>query len=79
MRRLFVVLSYPQGPRCWIGGQRVHHGATGALMVAAGLRWRPLALLGLALCAHDRHDWRVWFVREAIPAGRLLDKLTPTP
>jgi hypothetical protein len=41
--------------RVWIAGQRVHHGATGAL----------LALLGTALMAHDRKDLPFWFRRGA--------------
>jgi len=39
--------------RLWIFGQRCHHGATGALLVA----------LGGALMLHDRHDRSVWFRR----------------
>lgn len=39
--------------RLWIGGQRCHHGATGAL----------LALLGAVLMLHDRRDRRIWFAR----------------
>lgn len=71
---MIVVRSYPQGPRCWIAGQRVHHGATGAVLAAAALatgRRARLAMLtaGLALCLHDRHDARVWFKRESVPAG----------
>jgi hypothetical protein len=60
------VVSYPRGPRVWVLDQRVHHGATGLLLAAACLRGkrRPLALLGLALAAHDRRDWRIWFRRE---------------
>jgi hypothetical protein len=41
--------------RVWIAGQRVHHGATGAL----------LAVLGTVLMAHDRRDYSVWFRRGA--------------
>lgn len=68
---LVIVRSYPSGPRCWIVGQRVHHGATGAAMVAAGIMARqPLVVAaGLMLCAHDRHDWRTWFVRERTPTA----------
>ena len=39
--------------RLWIGGQRCHHGATGAL----------LTVLGAVLMLHDRRDRRVWFAR----------------
>jgi hypothetical protein len=67
------VVSYPQGPRVWIVGQRCHHGATGAVLIVAALgrhgRARTAGILtGLLLCAHDRHDWRVWFAREKLPA-----------
>lgn len=78
-----VVRSYPQGPRVWIAGQRVHHGATGvALLAAAALTRRQRAFaatLGLVLAAHDRHDWKVWFIRECVPAGELLDIVAPAP
>ena len=60
--------------RLWIGGQRVHHGATGIVLAAAGiaglaarrmtrrggLEW---TLLGTALIAHDWHDRGDWFRR----------------
>jgi hypothetical protein len=42
-----------QRRRLWIAGQRCHHGATGALM----------ALAGLVLMLHDRHDLTRWFAR----------------
>jgi hypothetical protein len=41
--------------RLWICGQRCHHGATGALLLAAGC----------ALMAHDWHDRGLWFRRGA--------------
>jgi hypothetical protein len=58
--------------RLWIGGQRCHHGATGALLTAsaalgfAAARWHPvrtvvLAVTGSILMAHDWHDRSVWF------------------
>jgi hypothetical protein len=50
-----VVGFDPLRRRVWIGGQRVHHGATGAL----------LAVLGTALMAHDWKDRPVWFRRGA--------------
>jgi hypothetical protein len=37
--------------RLWILGQRLHHGAVGALLVG----------LGAALMAHDRKDRSLWF------------------
>ena len=58
--------------RLWINGQRCHHGATGALLVSAGLigfmRLRVPALAGLAaagvvLMAHDWRDRALWFAR----------------
>ena len=39
--------------RVWIRGQRLHHGATGALF----------ATLGLLLMAHDWKDRARWFAR----------------
>ncbi len=54
--------------RLWICGQRCHHGATGALLAAAGLTAavkNPQALAavaaGTALMAHDWHDRSIWF------------------
>jgi hypothetical protein len=60
--------------RVWIGGQRLHHGATGAAFAAAGLASLaarrlplrdcvPVALLGTLLMAHDWKDRGVWFRR----------------
>jgi hypothetical protein len=60
--------------RVWIGGQRLHHGATGALVAAAGLTGLaarrlplrdglPVALIGTALMAHDWKDRGRWFRR----------------
>jgi hypothetical protein len=45
----------PVRRRLWVGGQRVHHGATGVL----------LAALGAVLVAHDWKDRPVWFARGA--------------
>ncbi len=39
--------------RLWLLGQRCHHGATGALLLA----------LGTALMAHDWKDRSMWFQR----------------
>ena len=58
--------------RVWIGGQRLHHGATGAAVTAAGVaglaarrltarECLPVALMGTALMAHDWHDRSRWF------------------
>jgi hypothetical protein len=60
--------------RVWIGGQRLHHGATGAAVAAAGVvglaahrlaarSALPAALVGTALMAHDWHDRSRWFER----------------
>jgi hypothetical protein len=60
--------------RVWIGGQRLHHGATGAAVAAAGVMGLaarrlaarsalPAALIGTALMAHDWHDRSLWFAR----------------
>ena len=60
--------------RLWIGGQRLHHGATGAAFAALGLvglaarrmpvrECVPVALLGASLMAHDWKDRGVWFRR----------------
>jgi hypothetical protein len=66
----------PQLRRLWIGGQRLHHGATGVAL--AGLALAQIAtrrttaqrgvaylLAGAALSAHDWHDRSVWFERGA--------------
>lgn len=76
MSRILIIRSYPEGPRVWVAGQRVHHGASG-LLLAAILRRRPrLAALALAWAATDWHDWRIWFAREKVPA-QSLDIPTP--
>jgi hypothetical protein len=60
--------------RVWIGGQRLHHGATGAVVAAAGLAGLaarrlplrdglPVALIGTVLMAHDWKDRASWFRR----------------
>jgi len=59
--------------RLWIRGQRCHHGATGALLAAAGSSAATLKALsptcaalvaaGTALMAHDWHDRSIWFQR----------------
>jgi hypothetical protein len=63
-----------QRRRLWIGGQRCHHGATGALLTgvaAAGVVAARMHLAGLlvlaatgsVLMAHDWHDRDIWFER----------------
>jgi hypothetical protein len=60
--------------RLWIGGQRLHHGATGVAFTLAGLAGIaarrlplrdcvPVALLGAYLMAHDWKDRSLWFRR----------------
>jgi hypothetical protein len=58
--------------RVWIGGQRCHHGATGAVLAGAGvvgliaLRTPALSAIvaaGGLLMVHDWHDRAVWFSR----------------
>jgi hypothetical protein len=47
-----TLLRYdPDRKRLWVAGQRVHHGLTGALLLAAGT----------ALMAHDWKDRSLWF------------------
>jgi hypothetical protein len=66
--KLLVVRSYPAGPRIWVGGRRLHHGAIGCVLAVLGvaLRKRPILLGALLLALHDRADWRVWFKREGL-------------
>jgi hypothetical protein len=58
--------------RLWIRGQRCHHGATGALLAAAGAAGlaalkspQAVAMLaaGSVLMVHDWHDRAIWFER----------------
>lgn len=67
-----VIRYDPARRRIWVGGQRLHHGLTGALCAGVGLaglaarRISPRggiewALLGSALMAHDWHDRFRWF------------------
>jgi hypothetical protein len=69
--RPLIVKSYPTGRRVWVFGQRVHHGATGCALIAAGVSARSLSLVavGVALVIHDRRDWRVWVAREGLAAA----------
>ena len=75
--RLVAVTRHPQGPRCWLVGQRAHHGAVAVVAAACLARWRPkLAAACLVGAIHDRHDWRVWFAREKLPAP-TIDTVRP--
>ena len=77
VRREHHLVDYdPVLHRVWIGGQRLHHGATGAAFAAAGIAALlarripardsvPMALLGATLMAHDWKDRAVWFRRGA--------------
>lgn len=64
------IQRHPSGPRLFIGGYRLHHGTSGcALAIASILARHPrLALVGLALAAHDWHDRRVWLRLECLPS-----------
>jgi hypothetical protein len=66
----------PELRRLWIGGQRLHHGATGVALAGVALaqlatrrtsaqRGLAYLLAGAALSAHDWHDRSVWFRRGA--------------
>lgn len=60
----------PELRRLWVGGQRLHHGATGAALVGLAMaslvgkrnpRGLAFLLAGTAMCADDWHDRSVWF------------------
>jgi hypothetical protein len=64
----------PERRRLWVGGQRLHHGLTGAGLAGAGLTQLVLRrsasggllawlLAGGALMAHDWKDRAAWFRR----------------
>jgi hypothetical protein len=69
------LLGYdPALRRVWIGGQRLHHGATGIALAATALtqlvvrhhparRKLPWMLAAGAMVAHDWKDRSVWFRR----------------
>ncbi len=62
----------PEKIRMWIGGQRLHHGATGIALAATAVvglssrrfnasRALALTVAGTAMVAHDWKDRSVWF------------------
>jgi hypothetical protein len=73
---ILTIRTYPQGPQCWCVGLRVHHGAVGCVLVAAGIKARSPLLLaaGTMLALHDRADAPVWF--RAV-RGPLPDNVVP--
>lgn len=86
MTHLAYIVRHPNGPRLYLAGQRVHHGATGCALAVALLRWpttrRAGIFVGTVLAIHDRHDWRIWWKRERIPVpagasvAHIMDTLT---
>jgi hypothetical protein len=72
-QRLTTWVNYdPALRRVWVGSQRLHHGASGAAVAAAGIAGLIVhrlslpnaltaTLLGTALMAHDWHDRSHWF------------------
>jgi hypothetical protein len=67
------LLGYdPELRRLWVGGQRLHHGATGvalagvavaSLMTRRSPRGLAYLIAGSAMVAHDWKDRSVWFQR----------------
>jgi hypothetical protein len=64
----------PRRRRLWVGGQRLHHGATGIALAGMTLarlaarrqsvhRGLPWMLAGSAMVVHDWKDRAVWFQR----------------
>ncbi len=63
-RTRFVFIDHhAKGPRLYVRGLRIHHGLTGAVMLATSLlappspRRRALRACALALMAEDGHDF----------------------
>lgn len=51
---------HEKGPRVYVMGKRVHHGAVGVGLTVGLIKFkklRPLCLVGLALIAHDYKDF----------------------
>jgi hypothetical protein len=62
----------PQLRRLWVGGQRLHHGATGVALAGLAVanlvtrrnpRGLAYLLAGSAMVAHDWKDRAIWFQR----------------
>lgn len=69
-RHIVFVERHEDGPRLYVGGQRLHHGATGLALVGLGVllpKARRGILVGLLAMAHDRRDLRRWLAREVLP------------
>jgi hypothetical protein len=52
--------KHENGPRVYLAGKRLHHGTVGLGLTVTALKikkLRPLALVGLAMIYHDRHDF----------------------
>jgi hypothetical protein len=53
------VVRHPYGPRVYLAGWRIHHGSFGLALAltAVAVHRRRVALIGLALIAHDARDF----------------------
>jgi hypothetical protein len=70
--RILRIHRHPYGPRVYVGGLRVHHGLTGAVLLACGLlapaAGRPVVVsLAVLLMVDDAHDFP-WSLRDAAAA-----------
>jgi hypothetical protein len=68
------VILHPYGPRVYVLGRRVHHGAVGcmALAAAAATRRRWLVGVGALLVSHDARDFPWRDVDNHPPSSRRL-------
>lgn len=62
MTRPITIIRHTNGPRLYVARLRVHHGFSGLLVALTGLLTGRKAAVaaGVAMMAHDGHDWRVW-------------------
>jgi hypothetical protein len=72
-----IVREPGRGPRNYVLGVRVHHGAIGAALVTVGARLPPpsafpLVATGVALMVHDRRDFPWLADRDALQFGAPL-------